>query len=303
MTDYTKSVNFTNKDTLPPGDTNKIIRGTELDTELSAVSTAVNSKANTASPTFTGTVTTTGLTASGTFTLGGTAITATAAELNILDGVTATAAELNTLDGITATVTELNYTDGVTSNIQTQLGTKALIANPVFTGTVARIGTSFSDPVTEEVNAVTLQPGATSYTLSGNSFYLHTWKHWGRGESTNALFLQLRRNGDIAGSISASAGGTSYNTTSDGRLKEKIKDSLSATGKVKALRIREFDWKEDKQHQEYGLIAQEARDVFPESVTEDPSGTLLIDYSKFVPMMLKEMQDLRDEVELLKQKE
>ena len=40
-------------------------------------------------------------------------------------GLTATAAELNTLDGITATVTELNYVDGVTSNIQTQLNGKA----------------------------------------------------------------------------------------------------------------------------------------------------------------------------------
>lgn len=51
-------------------------------------------------------------------------VTATAAELNILDGVTATAAELNVLDGITATTTELNYVDGVTSNIQTQLNGK-----------------------------------------------------------------------------------------------------------------------------------------------------------------------------------
>lgn len=40
-------------------------------------------------------------------------------------GLTATAAELNALDGITATVTELNYVDGVTSNIQTQLNGKA----------------------------------------------------------------------------------------------------------------------------------------------------------------------------------
>lgn len=39
-------------------------------------------------------------------------------------GITATAAELNTLDGITSTVTELNYTDGVTSAIQTQLDGK-----------------------------------------------------------------------------------------------------------------------------------------------------------------------------------
>jgi hypothetical protein len=48
-------------------------------------------------------------------------VTATTAELNILDGVTATAAELNILDGVTATTAELNYTDGVTGSIQTQL--------------------------------------------------------------------------------------------------------------------------------------------------------------------------------------
>jgi len=72
-----------------------------------------------------------------TLTVAGTAVTATAAELNIMDGVTATAAEINTLDGITATtaelnaldgitatVTELNYVDGVTSAIQTQLDAK-----------------------------------------------------------------------------------------------------------------------------------------------------------------------------------
>jgi hypothetical protein len=48
-------------------------------------------------------------------------VTATATELNILDGVTATTAELNILDGVTATTAELNYVDGVTSAIQTQI--------------------------------------------------------------------------------------------------------------------------------------------------------------------------------------
>lgn len=51
-------------------------------------------------------------------------ITASTAELNILDGVTATATEINVLDGITASTTELNYVDGVTSSIQTQLDNK-----------------------------------------------------------------------------------------------------------------------------------------------------------------------------------
>ena len=60
----------------------------------------------------------------GTLSLGGDAVTSTAAELNILDGVTATTTELNLLDGVTATTAELNYVDGVTSNIQTQLDAK-----------------------------------------------------------------------------------------------------------------------------------------------------------------------------------
>ena len=47
--------------------------------------------------------------------LNGTAITSTAAELNILDGVTSTASELNILDGVTSTTAELNILDGVTA--------------------------------------------------------------------------------------------------------------------------------------------------------------------------------------------
>jgi len=68
-----------------------------------------------ASPTFTGTATAPTVNASTALQIGGVAITATAAELNILDGVTSTAAELNILDGVTSTAAELNILDGVTS--------------------------------------------------------------------------------------------------------------------------------------------------------------------------------------------
>jgi hypothetical protein len=47
--------------------------------------------------------------------IGGTDVTATATELNIMDGVTATTSELNIMDGVTATTTEINLLDGVTS--------------------------------------------------------------------------------------------------------------------------------------------------------------------------------------------
>ena len=47
--------------------------------------------------------------------LGGTLVTASASELNTMDGVTATTSELNILDGVTATTSELNIMDGVTA--------------------------------------------------------------------------------------------------------------------------------------------------------------------------------------------
>lgn len=55
MSDYVKATNFTAKDTLPTGNSGKIIKGTEIDTELTAVASAVSSKADINSPTFTGT--------------------------------------------------------------------------------------------------------------------------------------------------------------------------------------------------------------------------------------------------------
>ena len=42
-----------------------------------------------------------------------------------ISDLTATAAELNKLDGVTATTAELNHSSGVTSGIQTQLNAKA----------------------------------------------------------------------------------------------------------------------------------------------------------------------------------
>ena len=60
--------------------------------------------------------------------------------------VTATAAELNTLDGITATTAELNYTDGVTSNIQTQLNTLSSGKEATITGAATTITSSNLTP-------------------------------------------------------------------------------------------------------------------------------------------------------------
>ena len=55
MSSYVKATNFATKDTLPTGDANKIVKGTEIDNEFNAIAGAISSKADIASPTFTGT--------------------------------------------------------------------------------------------------------------------------------------------------------------------------------------------------------------------------------------------------------
>ena len=57
MSDYTKSTNFATKDNLSAGNSLKILKGTELDTEFNNIATAVATKADLSSPTFTGTPT------------------------------------------------------------------------------------------------------------------------------------------------------------------------------------------------------------------------------------------------------
>jgi hypothetical protein len=65
--------------------------------------------------------------------------TLTLPKINEDVAVTATATELNILDGATLSTAELNYVDGVTSAIQTQIDTKAPTASPTFTGTVSGV--------------------------------------------------------------------------------------------------------------------------------------------------------------------
>jgi hypothetical protein len=55
LASYVKATNFTAKDGLPAGNSSKVVKGVELDTEFTAIAAAVASKADSNSPTFTGT--------------------------------------------------------------------------------------------------------------------------------------------------------------------------------------------------------------------------------------------------------
>jgi len=130
MSNYNRSIDFTAKDALSTGDPSKVIKGSEMDSELDLIGAASSTKANKIVPAAVGNVPK----LSGTGDLEDSAVTLTelqildgatisTAELNTLDGITASAAELNVLDGIpgTLTATELGYVDGVTSSVQDQI--------------------------------------------------------------------------------------------------------------------------------------------------------------------------------------
>ncbi len=57
MSNYTKTTDFEAKDGLPSGDSGKIIKGAEFETEFDNIATAIATKSDTAGPTFTGTLT------------------------------------------------------------------------------------------------------------------------------------------------------------------------------------------------------------------------------------------------------
>lgn len=103
---------------------------------------------------------------SGTQTLTNKTINTTSNDITVVTAdvsdLTASAAELNTLDGITASTEELNYVDGVTSAIQTQINAKASLAGATFTGTVNGISKSMVGLGNVDNTADTAKPVSTA---------------------------------------------------------------------------------------------------------------------------------------------
>lgn len=106
------------------------------------------------------------------------------------------------------------------------------------------------------------------------------------------------------GSISWSGGTTSYNTTSDARIKDNIVDAPDAGDLIDGIKVRSWDFKADGAHWRYGMVAQELLEVAPEavSVPADEEMMMGVDYSKLVPMLIKEVQSLRARVAELEAK-
>ena len=95
-------------------------------------------------------------------------------------------------------------------------------------------------------------------------------------------------------------------SNSDSSLKTNIEKIPNALDKVSKLNGYTFNWNEksgkDQTAREAGVIAQEVEAVLPEVVTTRDDGTKAVRYEKLVPLLIEAINDLRAELEILKNK-
>jgi len=137
---------------------------------------------------------------------------------------------------------------------------------------------------------------STGFSISDNGG-MQMVTHGVSGTGNTYVNIYKNANGTVGG-IRVSGSQTFFDGSSDQRLKDNIVDAPSASEDIDAIQVRSFNWKADNEHQKYGMIAQELATVAPIAVyqPEDPEEMQAVDYSKLVPMLVKEIQSLRSRV-------
>ena len=97
-------------------------------------------------------------------------------------------------------------------------------------------------------------------------------------------------------------GATSWTGTSDESLKENIKPLENVLDKIKDYRCVEYNLKSVPDDKKIGFIAQDWKNDFAPIVDEDNDGLLGMKYTETIPVLLKAIQELKAEIELLKNK-
>jgi hypothetical protein len=176
-------------------------------------------------------------------------------------------------------------------------------------GTVERMRILSGGDVSFAMEDFSASPSNTVYGLrlitgtTGKSY----WKSAVNADTTHYHYEFLNTNGSV-GNISTSASATAYNTSSDYRLKENVVALTGALDRVDQLNPSRFNFIADADTTVDGFLAHEVADVVPEAITGekdavDDEGNPIyqgIDQSKLVPLLVGAIQELRAEIEQLK---
>ena len=162
-------------------------------------------------------------------------------------------------------------------------------------GDVLISGTS-TTPVTSSVQGIYLgAQGQIQASVDGRPLLLNR-------RLDNGNIIEFYRGGTSVGSVSVTTSLTSYNVTSDYRLKQDFK-SIKGLDLVNRINVYNYEWKSDKTRMD-GVIAHELQEILPYAVTGVKDGEQMqsVDYSKIVPVMVQAIKELKAELDILKNK-
>ena len=302
MSNYTKTVNFAAKDALTTGDANKVVKGTEIDTEFNNIATAIATKADSSG----GGGTVTSVAISG----GTTGITVTGSPITTTGTITL-AGTLAIANGGTGSTTLAG------AGIVTTTGTQSIAGTKSFTGTTnfisAASGASFGQATPNANYAVFVQPNGTSGLgglVTQNSSANIGYQSFTNNTSTALIELNY---GTIPSSVAVGGITTNgtvvvYGGTSDYRLKENIVPLANAVTRLKQLSPKNYTWKSNPSlGATEGFIAHEVQAVVPDAVygekdKVDANGKPIyqnMDASFLIPMLTAALQEAFARIEAL----
>jgi len=122
-------------------------------------------------------------------------------------------------------------------------------------------------------------------------------------KGTDGDILNFYKDTSQQGSVSITSSAVTYNTSSDYRMKKNIKPLENGLERLSKLKPVKFDWKLNNESTE-GFIAHEVQEIFPHAVTGEKDGENMqsMDYGRITPLLVKAIQELKAEIELLKSK-
>ena len=122
---------------------------------------------------------------------------------------------------------------------------------------------------------------------------------------TSCDAIQFKIANTEVGSVEISTTGTTYNTTSDRRLKTDIQPIADATDKLMAMNPVTHKWiAEPEADAVHGFIAQEMQEIVPEAVSGDPDGEemMSMDYGRITPVLVAALQDAHNKITALEKR-
>ena len=191
-------------------------------------------------------------------------------------------------------VESVRFTEGST-RITNKLGVGST-TTPVVPLDVTGIdtGSAFGDGIARFANTTSVSSGGATVINIRNNYL--------GGFGTLIKFFRTSTSSSIA-NISFNSGGTAvnYNTGSDYRLKEDLK-TFNGLDIIDNISVYNYKWK-GVDFRGHGVLAHELASVFPDAVTgeKDAEEMQSVDYSKLVPVLIKSVQELKKEIEELKQ--